>query len=74
MAMCPFEKSHAVALVKGHGGLFSKAAVDDALWNFNEALDFTIGQPLKGLFLVALVFNILSRPVVCGNGGVRLFR
>jgi hypothetical protein len=28
------------------------------MWNVNEALDFYIGQPLNGLFVVASIFNI----------------
>ena len=59
--MRPFEEPRAllsgrwasIALGKGHGGLFSKAALNELYWNVNEALDFTIGQPLKGLCVVA---------------------
>ena len=59
---------------EGHGGLFSKAAQDELFWNVNEGLSVSLGQPLEGLFVVAQVFDICSRPFVCANGGVRLFR
>jgi len=38
---------------QGHGGLFSKAAWDDLLWNVSDALNFSGEQPLKGFFFVA---------------------
>jgi hypothetical protein len=30
------------------------------MWNVNEALDFYIGQPLNGFFVVASIFNICA--------------
>ena len=87
--MRPFEEPHAppdgsatrtadkrragVASVKGYGGLFSKAAQDEVVWNTNEALDFTIGQPLKGLFVVAIVVNISTGRLFAGMGAFDSF-
>ena len=39
------------------------------MWNVNEALDFYIGQPLKRLSLVALVFGYLHRAVYVREWG-----
>jgi hypothetical protein len=42
----------------GHGDLFSKIAYAYLIsWNGSEALHLCFGQPLKGLFVVALAFT-----------------
>jgi hypothetical protein len=57
----------------GHGGLFSKSAYAYIIsWNGSEALNLCLGQPLKGLFVVALAFTACYGPHICGIGGVRL--
>jgi hypothetical protein len=43
------------------GGLFSKATYAYlASWNGSEDLNLCLGQPLKGLFVVALAFTACS--------------
>jgi TM2 domain-containing membrane protein YozV len=43
---------------RGYGGLFSKAAYAYLIsWNGSGALNLCLGQPLKGLFVVALAFT-----------------
>jgi len=61
--------------MKGHGGLFSKAAYAYLVsWNGSEDSNLCMGQPLKGIFVVALAFTACYGPDICGSGGVRLFR